>query len=416
MSKNNVKFILSPVYCIHNGAVVLEQENDSVRIGLVDSKNELLKSRLAHAVKNKLRVFNSSDSFGCAKTKTSAEFVTITQEEFTQKISELYSLNNKSNALIETESENKEVSTLENENVTAALLNSIISRARKNNATDIHIEGNSIRFRIQGVLKKELNLDEKNAMAVIRRIKLLAKMNVLESRHGQDGQFVYTDEKNNNVFIRVSSVPAVSCLKDDNSESVVLRLLDTARIPLRLENLGFNESQVEVLNNLCNLENGLILICGPTGSGKSTTAASLLERIQKNKNESKKIVSLEDPPEYILQGVTQIQIKSNDNMDFAEALRRTFRQDPDVIFIGEIRDSLTSKIAVQAALTGHLVFATIHVGTISQAVLRLYDLGEDPALVNEVLRAIVVQHFLNGKMEGRIRVLKEKYGAEEKNK
>lgn len=416
MNKKNQKFILSPVYCVHNGAVVLNQDENNVRIGLVDSNNELLKSRLSHAVKNSLRVFKNPNFFDDVNQNKCAEFVTLSQEEFTRKISELYSLNSADVKPSSNDETKLEKSNFDKENLTAALLDSLISRARENDATDIHIECSHIRFRIKGVLKNELNLDEKNSQAVVRRIKLLAKMNVSENRHGQDGQFVYTDKNNNNVFIRVSCVPSVSSLKDDDCESVVLRILDTARIPLKLESLGFNETQIDVLNKLCNLQNGLILICGPTGSGKSTTAAALLERIQKNNNDSEKIVSLEDPPEYILQGVTQIQIRSNDNMDFSEALRRTFRQDPDVIFIGEIRDSLTSKIAIQAALTGHLVFATIHVGTISQAVLRLYDLGEEPALVNEVLRAVVVQHFLNGKMEGRIRVLKERILPEDEIK
>ena len=188
-------------------------------------------------------------------------------------------------------------------------------------------------------------------------------------------------------------------------ESVVMRLLDPAKIPLDLDKLGFEENQISVLKKFCALENGLLLICGATGSGKSTTAAAMLEEIRNNGKDSKKIISLEDPPEYFLEGVSQVQIQDCHGLGFTEVLKRSFRQDPDVIFIGEIRDGETAEIAVQAALTGHLVLATLHTGTIGQAVLRMYDLGVPPKLVNAVLSGIIVQRLVEGKLSARIQEL-----------
>lgn len=385
------EFVLSPVYCLHNGAVIIDQTNEKVTIGLVDPLNSMVKTRLTHAVQGQI-AFEGAE-------KPSAEFVALSKEEFSRRISNLFS------HTTEIAVSGQMLPAAIEENEAAALLNSLIARARNAGATDIHIEENNVRCRIGGVLKTEIALEYKKAEELVRRIKLLSKMNVVEKHHGQDGQFIYTDESGAKVFVRVSCVPALSVSDKDDIGSVVLRILDTKRVPLDLQRLGFTEVQIKVMKQFCMLRDGLVLICGPTGSGKSTTAGAMLETIRLLKKDGRKIVSLEDPPEYVLPGVTQIEIRSTNNMDFPEALRRTFRQDPDVIMIGEIRDELTARTAVQAALTGHLVIATMHVGTISQAVLRLYDLGVEPQLVRAVLHGVVVQHLDEGKLEARIRVL-----------
>lgn len=384
MKKN--KFTLSPVFCLNNQTVVISQDEMIVTIGIVDFNNAELKERLVKA---------------CNRNSLGVELRKISVGEFKRKYSELFSIDKEKNLCddsIKTES-------LGESNTAAALLESLIVEARNKGSTDIHIEKNIVRYRTGGYLtdKKEYGL--KYCNEVIRIIKLLSKMNVMETRHPQDGQFTYTDEKQSKIFIRVSSMPSINENDENGSESVVLRLLDTARIPLEIEQLGFTACQITELEQLCLLKDGLILVCGPTGSGKSTTAAALLERIRTLCKDSKKIISLEDPPEYILSGVTQVQIQQDNENDFSDILRSALRQDPDVMFIGEIRDSVTAKTAVQAALTGHLVIATVHVGSISQAVLRLNDLNADSRIVHSVLKGIIIQKIDEGKMSANIRML-----------
>ncbi len=378
------KFILSPVFCLNNQTVILGQNEDSVLIGIVDDNNKELKKRLEKA---------------CFRNCCKTDFKKISVEEFKLKFSELFSIDKTQqvtdiSSRIDSGSEN---------NTAAALLESLIVEARSKGSTDIHIEKNVVRYRTGGFLTDKKTYSMEHCNEVVRVIKLLSKMNVMEKRHPQDGQFSYMDEKHNRVFVRVSCMPSIDENDEAGSESVVLRLLDTTRIPLEIEQLGFTENQIEELEKICIFKDGLILVCGPTGSGKSTTAAAMLERIRALCHDTKKIISLEDPPEYILDGVTQVQIQQNNDNDFTEILRSTLRQDPDVIFIGEIRDCITAKTAIQAALTGHLVIATVHVGSISQAVLRLYDLYADYKIVNSVLRGIILQHITEGKMSADIR-------------
>ena len=403
MQDAKTNFSLSPVFCLHNGTVVLEanKPQNTITFGLLDSSNEKLKERLCHAV-------HSNIDF--AGKTCGINFRQIKKEEFNLKLSKLFE--RKENSLSAnnffTEAEAKENSDLQEkeENEASALLSGLIFSAQHQGATDIHIEAEEVRFRIKGQLRKYASLENKSRESLIQRIKLLAKMNVVENRRGQDGQFTFNSSNNKSIFIRVSCLPSIG--QSGESESVVLRILDSAKTPLSLEKLGYNHIQIEKLKKFCQLPNGLILICGPTGSGKSTTAGAILEEIRKSECDTKKIISLEDPPEYVLPGVTQVKVQPGHDMDFADALRRVFRQDPDVIFIGEIRDSLTAKVAIQAALTGHLVFATLHTGNIAQAKLRLINLGESPSLVEEVIRGIVSQRLVQGKLEAEIEVINGK--------
>ena len=380
-------FALSPVFCLHNGAVVLNQDESSVVFGLLNENDEDLKSRLRKAVCSKLNV-----------QETGCDFVAVDKDAFNKQISWMFSHDGERPSEKFQPGKKEELS----ENEAAALLEALIGNAVKANATDIHIEGNVVRYRILGKLCHEIELGEERRNAVLQRIKLLAGLNVVEHRRPQDGHFAFfiNDRR---VFVRVSSLPTVGTVFEE--ESVVMRLLDPAKIPLDLDKLGFEENQISVLKKICALENGLLLICGATGSGKSTTAAAMLEEIRNNGKDSKKIISLEDPPEYFLEGVSQVQIQDCHGLGFTEVLKRSFRQDPDVIFIGEIRDGETAEIAVQAALTGHLVLATLHTGTIGQAVLRMYDLGVPPKLVNAVLSGIIVQRLVEGKLSARIQEL-----------
>ena len=220
-------------------------------------------------------------------------------------------------------------------------------------------------------------------------------MNVLENRRNQDGHFVYG--KKDIVFARVSTVGIVGGQGNDAEESVVIRLLDTKRIPLTLKELGFNELQYKKIRELCYYQNGLVIICGPTGAGKSTTAASILVEIKRNMHDSVKIVSIEDPPEYLIPGITQIKIDEKLDNSFSNALAHVFRQDPDVLMIGEIRDEKSAAAAVRAALTGHLVLATLHTSSAAEAVLRLGNLGIPYNLIVSVLKGVIVQDLHNMK-------------------
>ena len=393
-------FTLSPVFCLHNGAVVLSQDEKSVSFGLLNEDDEILKRRLEKAVSAKLNVCGEENS---------STFVSIDKDTFNKQISWMFSHDGEEGEKDFLKNRSVEIS----ENEAAALLDALIGNALKSDATDIHIEGNVVRYRIRGKLCYEIELGDERRHALSQRIKLLSGLNVVESRRPQDGHFVL-ESNGKKIFVRVSTLPTVGAFSEDD-ESIVMRLLDPGKIPLDLNKLGFTGEQVLILKSFCLLENGLVLICGATGSGKSTTAGAMLEEIRNASGDAKKLISLEDPPEYILEGVSQVQILERHGLGFTDILKRTFRQDPDVIFIGEIRDKETAEIAVQAALTGHLVFATLHTGSIAQAVLRMYDLGASPRLVNSVLRGVIVQKMSEGKMSARIRSLNPADIIDEKN-
>ena len=380
-------FVLSAAFCLHNKAVVIEEKADKITIGLLHPDDDDLKMRLCRAVEK---------TFATEEIKVDCEFILIDNRQFHSCIESLFK---KRNDIAFKKDECKDEKSVILENEAAVLFESLILKATSLGATDIHIEEKGVRFRISGQLEHEIELDEKTFSALVQRIKLLAKLNVFEKRRGQDGSFTFISSDKSKIFIRVSALPAVSEEKDGIGESLVLRLLDTKRIPLKLENLGYSEKGLNLIKSMCSLQDGLVLVCGPTGSGKSTSAAAMLERIRNTFFETKKIISLEDPIEYLLPGVTQVQVNKNHDMDFAESLRRVFRQDPDVIMIGEIRDAVTAKTALQAAMTGHLVIATLHTGSVSQSLLRLQELGAKEVLVKSVLKGLICQRLHNGKLE-----------------
>ena len=221
----------------------------------------------------------------------------------------------------------------------------------------------------------------------------------MKKRRCQDGQFIYGNK--NPFFLRVSTMAVVG-EKYVGEESVVLRLLDTSRLPLSLDGLGFNAVQLEKLTGeegLCSAGKGLVLVCGPTGSGKSTTVASLLVELGRSAPDALKIISLEDPPEYVIPGVTQVKVDERNS--FSDALNHIFRQDPDVIMIGEIRDEESAAAAMRASLTGHLVFATLHSGGLAEAILRLENLGVARRQLCETLRGLVCQelNYIDGGLQ-----------------
>lgn len=387
-------FKLTPGYCLYNGVGVFSQNGSSIKFLIENPENSVLKERLKRAFENYLELIQKYDDCPEAyKNELKVKFVAATRAQIRKCVSSLYSFAGsvriQNNSAEQNESEKKGGDSSEKKDAAAVLLlDTILDEALRLGATDIHIENKIVRFRINGRLQKFQSLQSSVYVELVQRIKLLGDMNVMEKRRCQDGHFCWG--KNNNVFVRVST----ACVVSSNyvaEESVVMRLLDTKRVPLLIEKLGFNECQIEKISYLKEMKNGLILVCGPTGAGKSTTVASILMEIDRACNHSKKIVSLEEPPEYYLPGVTQFQINQHEGLSYEEALSHVFRQDPDVIMIGEIRDENGAGAAVRAALTGHLVFATLHTGGVGEAVLRMANLGISKKVLASVLNGVIVQ-------------------------
>ena len=267
-------------------------------------------------------------------------------------------------------------------------VNSVIFRAVKEKASDIHIEPFEkevlIRFRVDGVLHDILRQPKKVHAAVSSRIKIMGTLDIAEKRLPQDGR-IFRKVAGKEIDIRLSTIPT------QFGERIVMRILEKGGELLSLERLGFEGETLETITKLCQRENGIILITGPTGSGKSTTMAACLSIInQPDIN----ILTVEDPIEYQLNGVGQVQVNPKINLTFATALRHFLRQDPDVIMVGEIRDSETADLAVTAALTGHLVFSSLHTNEASGAFPRLIDMGVEPFLVASSVNAVVAQRLV----------------------
>jgi len=269
------------------------------------------------------------------------------------------------------------------------LVNQLIHRAVDMKASDIHIEpfddGLHLRYRVDGVLQEFPNPPPLNlAPAIASRIKLLSQMNIAERRLPQDGR-IMTRVKGHELDLRVSTIPTV------HGESIVMRVLDRESIRLSLATMGFSEDTLRRYQALLSRPHGVLLVTGPTGSGKTTTLYASLASID---SESLKIITVEDPVEYQLQGVNQIQVQSQIELNFARALRSILRQDPDIIMIGEMRDTETAQIGVQSALTGHLVLSTLHTNTAASAVTRLEDMGVERYLITSSVNGVLAQRLV----------------------
>jgi general secretion pathway protein E len=268
------------------------------------------------------------------------------------------------------------------------LINAILTQAVKDNASDIHIEPFEnrlvVRFRVDGVLREVLQSKRAVAQLVVSRIKVMSKLDIAEKRLPQDGR-ISLRVAGRAVDVRVSTIPA------GHGERVVLRLLDKQAGRLNLDSLGMDPRIQKLVDELIHKPHGIILVTGPTGSGKTTTLYSALERINDN---TRNILTVEDPIEYYIDGIGQTQVNTKVEMTFARGLRAILRQDPDVVMIGEIRDLETAHIAVQASLTGHLVLSTLHTNTAVGAVTRLRDMGVEPFLLSSSLIGVLAQRLV----------------------
>ena len=268
------------------------------------------------------------------------------------------------------------------------LVNTIISRVIELRASDIHLEpfddGLHVRYRIDGVLHPGEVVPAAQGAAVSSRVKLLAHLDIAERRLPQDGR-IKTRVKGRELDLRVSTVPTV------HGESVVMRVLDRASVRLSLEDMGFEKDTLARFNQLIHRPHGILLVTGPTGSGKTTTLYAALAKLD---SVSQKIITVEDPVEYQLEGINQIQVHSQINLTFANALRSILRQDPDIIMIGEMRDGETAQIAVQSSLTGHLVLSTLHTNTAASAVVRMQDMGVERYLITSTVNGVLAQRLV----------------------
>ena len=264
----------------------------------------------------------------------------------------------------------------------------IMQRAVESRASDIHVEPFEnqlkVRFRIDGVLREVEAPPVRSTAAVISRIKIMAKLNIAERRLPQDGR-IKVQVVGKELELRVSTVPTM------HGESVVIRLLDKDNVVLDFESLGFRGIPLEQFSEVLEIPHGIVLITGPTGSGKSTTLYTGLNKLN---SPERKIITVEDPVEYQLPGVNQIQVKSQIGLTFAGALRSIVRQDPDVIMIGEMRDLETARIAVQSALTGHLVMSTLHTNDAAGGITRLMDMGLEDYLLVSTVNGILAQRLV----------------------
>ncbi len=268
------------------------------------------------------------------------------------------------------------------------LVNLFITRAVESRSSDIHIEPFEdelkVRYRIDGVLHDIESVPKKLQAAVVSRVKIMSKLNIAERRLPQDGR-IKMIVGNREIDLRVSSIPVLY------GESVVMRILDQEGIVIDLNRLGFAEDTLSVFNQLIKKPNGIFLVTGPTGSGKTTTLYGALDKIN---SPDKKIITVEDPIEYQLKGINQIQVKPQIGLNFPNILRHIVRQDPDIIMIGEIRDLETAEIAIQSALTGHLVFSTLHTNDAPSAITRLIDIGVENFLISSTISGILAQRLV----------------------
>ncbi|MFM8755735.1 MAG: type II secretion system ATPase GspE [Limnohabitans sp.] len=268
------------------------------------------------------------------------------------------------------------------------LVNQIIARVIDMRASDIHLEpfddGLHVRYRVDGAIRTEQIVPSQQSAAVSSRVKLMAHLDIAERRLPQDGR-IKTRVKGRELDLRVSTVPTV------HGESLVMRVLDRTSVRYSLESMGFAPDTLRDFNQLLTRPHGILLVTGPTGSGKTTTLYAALSKIDAD---AYKIITVEEPVEYQLEGINQIQVHTQIDLTFARALRSILRQDPDIIMIGEMRDTETAQIAVQSALTGHLVLSTLHTNTAAGAVIRLKDMGVEPYLITSSVNGVLSQRLV----------------------
>ncbi len=358
-------------------AIPLGEKDGILNIAMADVTNVQATDYLSNLINKPIRVWMSSE-------RGIREMIENNHGDFsgvTEAVRE-------TNAEEAAESQQKDVKTIVQDSPISKALTTILSYAAKTKASDIHIEPLEssliIRCRIDGVLRKIMDLPKNVAPALVSRIKILSNLKIDEHRIPQDGQFtVLVDNKEIDLRIAISPVTW--------GEQVVIRLLDKTGMNMQVDKMGMSGRALRAVLEGIKKPNGMILTSGPTGSGKSTTLYALIQQI---KSEAINIVTLEDPVEYKMDGINQIQVNVDAGLTFASGLRSILRQDPDVVMVGEIRDSETASLAVQAALTGHLVFSTLHTNSAAGILPRLLDMGIEPFLLASTLNLVIGQRLV----------------------
>lgn len=357
-------------------AVPLAEVQNRLAVAMIDANNVQAVDYLANRIQRPLKVFMASEAG-----------VRHVLDQYKTDLSSVDQAAQASQAEEKAEEAN-DVKTIVQDSPISQALSKILEYAVKSRASDIHIEplenALKIRCRVDGVLREIMQLPKSIEPALVSRVKILANLKIDEHRVPQDGQFT-VKVANKEVDLRIAISPVVW------GEQIVIRLLDKSGNSFDLEEMGYAGRSLRVIRHGVKRPNGMVLTSGPTGSGKSTSLYALIKEI---KDDTVNIVTLEDPVEYKMQGVNQIQVNAEVGLTFANGLRSILRQDPDVVMVGEIRDGETAQLAVQAALTGHLVFSTLHTNSAAGVLPRLLDMGIEPFLIASTVNTIIGQRLV----------------------
>ena len=363
--------VVTPEIARKYGVVPIVADDDSVTVALSDPMG-----------------YDAIDSLRFVLAGKDVQAVLCPLEEVKAAMAKLYMTSEEADVSTRDEEGGSDVASGDDDNAVIKLANMIITTAIKMKASDIHIEPMEkefrIRYRIDGALRKMDSPPKRLQGAIISRFKIMSKMKISEKRVPQDGRIQIT-VGGKDLDLRVSSVPT------NHGESIVMRILDKSNLSLGLPQLGFLSDDQTTFERLIKLPDGVVLVTGPTGSGKTTTLYACLGQIN---TPDKKLITVEDPVEYQMSGINQVQVNKDVGLDFSAALRSILRQAPNIVMIGEIRDAETADIAMEAALTGHLVFSTLHTNDAPSAVTRLLDIGVKPFLVASALRAAMAQRLV----------------------
>ena len=365
-------------------AIPLGEKNGALVVAMLDVTNVQSTDYLSNLVNKPVKVMMSSE-----------RGIREVLEQYKGDFSSVKQAVKATNEELAVQEQRKNVKTIVQDSPISKALTTILSYAAKSKASDIHIEPLEneliIRCRIDGVLRRIMELPKTVAPALVSRIKILSDLKIDEHRIPQDGEFtVQVDDKEIDLRIAISPV--------NWGEQVVIRLLDKTGTTMKIDKMGMTGRALRAVQSGISKPNGMILTSGPTGSGKSTTLYALIQQI---KSEEINIVTLEDPVEYKMDGINQIQVNVDAGLTFASGLRSILRQDPDVVMVGEIRDSETAGLAVQAALTGHLVFSTLHTNSAAGILPRLLDMGIEPFLLASTLNTVIGQRLVRRVTEKR---------------
>ncbi|GAC1390667.1 MAG: hypothetical protein NVSMB46_00920 [Candidatus Saccharimonadales bacterium] len=367
-------------------AVPLGEMQKRLVVAMLDADNVQAVDFLSNKVARPLKVYAASEEG--IRNVLKQYSAGLTDDSITGSMQVISNSKEKDGAPGDPKKEDKNIKTIVQDSPISKALSAILDYAAKNRASDVHIEplekSLKIRCRIDGLLREIMKLPKSSEPALISRIKILSNLKIDEHRIPQDGQFtVHVQDKD--IDLRIAISPVVW------GEQVVIRLLDKTGTSLNLEDMGYAGRALRTIRKGIDRPNGMILTSGPTGSGKSTSMYALIQEIMSDKIN---IVTLEDPVEYKMDSVNQIQVNAEVGLTFASGLRSILRQDPDVVMVGEIRDKETAQLAVQAALTGHLVFSTLHTNSAAGILPRLLDMGIEPFLIASTVHTIIGQRLV----------------------